>query len=82
MDAFPGYTYFDKSKQVLCVIQVVEDSEAAAASQHSVMMANDTIEHGEPLTNDSAVGVPTVGWCRLNMREEGIYISIYPSFLL
>jgi hypothetical protein len=26
MDAFPGYTYFDKTKKVLCVIQVVEDS--------------------------------------------------------
>lgn len=55
MDAFPGYTYFDKSKQVLCVIQVVEDSQAAAVSQHSVMMANNTVEHADPLANDSAI---------------------------
>ena len=45
MDAFPGYTYFDKTKQVLCVIQVVEDSMAAAAEGHSVMLSNDGLEH-------------------------------------
>ena len=37
MDAFPGYTYFDKKKKVLCVIQVVEDSDAASANITSVM---------------------------------------------
>ena len=26
MDAFPGYTYFDRTKKVLCAIQVVDDS--------------------------------------------------------
>ena len=26
MDAFPGYTYFDRKKQVLCAIQIVDDS--------------------------------------------------------
>ena len=25
MDAFPGYTYFDKTKKVLCAIQIVDD---------------------------------------------------------
>ena len=53
MDAFPGYTYFDKSKQVLCVIQVVEDSKAAASVGHSVMLSNDTIEHTNVLADDS-----------------------------
>ena len=37
MDAFPGYTYFNPSKKVLCVIQVVEDSEAATSIMESVM---------------------------------------------
>ena len=37
MDAFPGYTYFNPSKKVLCVIQVVEDSEAATSIIESVM---------------------------------------------
>ena len=25
LDAFPGYTYFDKTKKVLCAIQIVDD---------------------------------------------------------
>ena len=37
MDAFPGYTYFNQNKQVLCVIQVVEDSSSAEGYRHSVM---------------------------------------------
>ena len=53
MDAFPGYTYFDKSKQVLCVIQVVEDSKAAASTGKSVMLSNDTLEHRDVMTDDS-----------------------------
>ena len=53
MDAFPGYTYFDKSKQVLCVIQVVEDSLSATSAGHSVMLANTTLEHQNVLEGDS-----------------------------
>lgn len=37
MDAFPGYTYFDKTKKVLCVIQVVEDNDAAQVNWDTVM---------------------------------------------
>ena len=59
MDAFPGYTYFDKSKQVLCVIQVVEDSLSATAEGHSVMLSNDTIEHKDVVKNDSDYYDPT-----------------------
>ena len=53
MDAFPGYTYFDKSKKVLCVIQVIEDAEGTTDVMKSVMPAgadendadlNDSIE--------------------------------------
>ena len=58
MDAFPGYTYFDKSKQVLCVIQVVEDSQSATISGHSVMLKNDTVEHRPPLADDSSSTLP------------------------
>ena len=42
MDAFPGYTYFDSTKQVLCVIQVVEDATAAEETYTSVMGHDDT----------------------------------------
>ena len=41
MDAMPGYTYFDKKKKVLCVIQVVEDSEAAEVKWDTVMPHTD-----------------------------------------
>ena len=37
MDAFPGYTIFDPSKKVLCVIQIVEDAVAGNAASESVM---------------------------------------------
>lgn len=37
MDAFPGYTMFDRTKQVLCVIQIVEDATAGTESRKSVM---------------------------------------------
>ena len=37
MDAFPGYTYFDRTKKVLCVMQVVEDATAGIETRNSVM---------------------------------------------
>ena len=37
MDAFPGYTYFDKKKKVLCVIQVVEDVTGSTTTWDTVM---------------------------------------------
>ena len=37
MDAFQGYTYFDRTKKVLCVMQVVEDATANTETRNSVM---------------------------------------------
>ena len=37
MDAFPGYTMFDRTKKVLCVMQIVEEAEATSTNIHSVM---------------------------------------------
>ena len=37
MDAFPGYTYFDNKKKVLCVIQVVEDVTGSTTTWDTVM---------------------------------------------
>lgn len=37
MDAMPGYTYFDKTKKVLCVIQIIEDNESAQVNWDTVM---------------------------------------------
>ena len=37
MDAFPGYTMFDRTRKVLCVIQVVEDAVAGTSVNNTVM---------------------------------------------
>lgn len=37
MDAFPGYTWFDKTKKVLCVMQVLEDPIDSGANMTTVM---------------------------------------------
>ena len=37
MDAFPGYTYFDNTKKVLCVIQIVDERNEASKELKSVM---------------------------------------------
>jgi len=50
MDAFPGYTYFDKTRQVLCVIQVVNDATSATKTVNPVMPHNVAAEHA---LNDS-----------------------------
>jgi hypothetical protein len=37
MDAFPGYTLFNKTKKVLCVIQIVDDVDDSDTTYTSVM---------------------------------------------
>ena len=41
MDAFPGYTIFDGTKKVLCVIQIVDEEMATKSNAHSVMRHED-----------------------------------------
>ena len=53
MDALPGYTYFDKSREVLCVIQVVEDQNNATKTIQPVMPHNTTLEHKKNEIDDS-----------------------------
>ena len=36
MDAMPGYTYFNRKKKVLCVMQII-DRNAASTSRQQVM---------------------------------------------
>jgi hypothetical protein len=57
MDALPGYTYFNPTKKVLCVIQVVEDAEGATTEIQSVMphKADEIIEESK---EDSASPAP------------------------
>ena len=53
MDAFPGYTYFDKSKKVLCVLQIAGEATKSASAGNPVMPHNDVDEDVDPLANDS-----------------------------
>ena len=56
MDAFPGYTYFDKTKQVLCVLQIaadIDNSASGGTDDHIVMPHTAAKEHAEPMANDS-----------------------------
>lgn len=57
MDAFPGYTTFDKTKKVLCVIQVVEDATATTETSKTVMGNTDK----EPDAYNKAEEDKTVG---------------------
>lgn len=41
MDAFPGYTMFDRTHKVQCVIQVIEDATAGTTVRDSVMKHSD-----------------------------------------
>ena len=57
MDAFPAYTMFDKSKKVLCAIQIIDEQAAAAAANDPVLTheANETVgEAGDD--SDTPVG--------------------------
>lgn len=59
MDALPGYTYFNPTKKVLCVIQVVEDAEGTTTEIQSVMphIEDEVIEESK---NDSTPILKTV----------------------
>ena len=80
MDAMPGYTYFNKTKKVLCVIQIIEDSEESTKPTESVMTHNESeaIEESEkdstPLTeyDMSKVKWPT----QTNISHTGSEVSI------
>ena len=42
MDAFPAYTMFDKSKKVLCAMQIIDEDEEAAAANDPVLTLKET----------------------------------------
>ena len=54
MDAFPGYTYFDKTKKVLCAIQIVDDKTDRSASRKSIFAHKSTPTTIEESQNDSS----------------------------
>lgn len=67
MDAFPDYTMFDRTKKVLCVIQILEDSRSQNQEHDSVMYTeNDELMESvwnpaSPTDSDSYTGTTTGG---------------------
>ena len=59
MDAMPGFTYFDKTKKVLCVIQVIEDANDTDVDLKSVMSHVDN-EETDIESDEGAVPVDNV----------------------
>lgn len=60
MDAFPGYTYFDKKKKVLAVMQIVDSialgaSAAASQAEDPVMYHDDVDQHAEAAARDTNI---------------------------
>ena len=53
MDALPGYTYFDKSREVMCVIQVIEDQSSADKIIQPVMKHDMTLQHDKTEIDDA-----------------------------
>lgn len=60
MDAFPGYTMFNKNKKVMCAIQILEDEVVSTASHESVMGHKTGFEIEES-TIDSTQGAGQFG---------------------
>ena len=86
MDAMPGYTYFDKTKKVLCVIQVIEENTVAEKEYESVMShkANEQVDlEGVDYEGGKGIydNVPNtgMGWANLlgfkKLSKGAIYVS-------
>lgn len=64
MDAFPGYTIFDGTKKVLCVIQIVNEEVAAKSDIHSVM------RHAKGVSEEKAEGEALDGAIEKNIIDN------------
>lgn len=60
MDAFPGYTYFDRTKKVLCAIQIVDDATEVVTTAKTVFPHPTGFNIDESI-NDSVNGVTDSG---------------------
>lgn len=53
MDAFPGYTLFDHTKKVLCVMQIIDDTSVATKSTKTVMPGTSEVHDSSAEDQDS-----------------------------
>ena len=61
MDAFPGYTYFDPTRQVLCAMQIIKDTTEVSTSAFDTVFPHNQDEKAIGLgpdgkDEDSVVG--------------------------
>ena len=56
MDAFPGVTYFNPGRQVLCAMQVLNNYNAGADAVTSVFLHNDTEDIPEAEDDSKSTG--------------------------
>ena len=61
MDAFPDYTMFNRTKKVLCAIQIIEDEIEREGEEPVTFMANGTSVIDDILDDDSNTAVPSAG---------------------
>ena len=79
MDAMPGYTYFDKKKKVLCVMQVIEEDNEEANSDEAWVMDHDGNEATEAtLYNTSAASGINVtnGYATWTAVDKAAYYKV------
>lgn len=53
MDAFPGYTLFDHTKKVLCVMQIIDDTSIATQATNTVMPGKTAVHDTSAEDQDS-----------------------------
>lgn len=55
MDAFPGYTYFNPTRKVLCAMQIVRDTEAVSTSAFDTVFPHTESEKIDESDDDSSM---------------------------
>lgn len=84
MDAFPGYTYFNPTRKVLCAIQIIEDTMAGAKNVETVFPCEEDEKISESeqdsvtvakVANYSAINYGGLGKAVNEMIENGAYVD-------
>lgn len=70
MDAFPGYTYFDRTKKVLCAIQVVDDATEVTETAKTIF-PHPTGFNIDESTTDSVDGTHTGDGTETDDKVQG-----------
>lgn len=78
MDAFPGYTIFDRTKQVLCVMQIIEDATSGTTVNKSVMPHETGFEMDETKV-DSTDLIGEAGTTTDDSKKKSDKVEMFPQ---